>query len=344
MSALAGGDNGRDGMRTRAMADIQHRVTDVENEIKVLKNEIKAVLLDIREQYLNSENPFTLAGQVSGGGLTAENPFASAVQSGGGSGPTISIGQTVGNEQAAGSKEARASEYLVSEEGSRSDEEAVADEVSTQELKGGNKRGSPEATGASSSPGLEPATEEKAYQKAGKHGRKGSKGTTSSPSLEPEWEEEEEESVPTGAERGRKGTAGHLPGLGPLEQEADRRKGKQATGYLGGRVKGNGDGINLLTIAGLSKWVDESTEKIGKERTEVMVEACHMVGHLSLELKDLLVKLVRLAQTDDPKRGKITTRDYLGVIAQLDNLLGYGSESEAALLSILADSREPSYG
>ena len=161
------------------------------------------------------------------------------------------------------------------------------------------------------------------------------------PSLGPSTEEEQE-SLPASAERDRKGAGGLLPGLGPLEQEADRRKGKQPREYLRGR--GNGDGITLLTIAGLSKWVDESTEQIGKERTEVMVEACHMVGHLSPELKDLLVKLVRLAQADETKRGKITTKDYLGVIAQLDNLLGYGSESEAALLSILADTREPSYG
>jgi hypothetical protein len=191
---------------------------------------------------------------------------------------------------------------------------------------------------------LTPESEEDGTKEAtgGKRGKKkGSRDAPSLPSPGPSTEEEEE-SLPTSAERDRKGAGGLLPGLGHLEQEADRGKGKQATQYPRGR--GNGDGITLLTIAGLSKWVDESTEKIGKERTEVMVEACHMVGHLSPELKDLLVKLVRLAQADETKRGKITTRDYLGVIAQLDNLLGYGSESEAALLSILADSREPSYG
>ena len=57
------------------MADVQHRVADLENEIKVLKNEMKAILLDIREQYLNAENPFN-AGKK-------ENE---------GSSPTINIG------------------------------------------------------------------------------------------------------------------------------------------------------------------------------------------------------------------------------------------------------------
>jgi hypothetical protein len=306
------------------MTDIQHKVTDVENEIKVLKNEIKAVLLDIREQYLNAENPFAVGGQVGASGA-----------------PTINIGQTTGHAQAAEAGEAKPGGFRVPGETTLTTEEPVADEVSAQESNPDRQKGASGAGDASSSPGLELTAEEKASPKAGKRGRKGSTGTISSPSLEPSAEEEEE-SPPTGGKRDRQGAAGLLPGLGPSEEEAYGRKAKQAERYLGGR--GNGDGINLLTIAGLSKWVDESTEKIGKERTEVMVEACHMVGHLSLQLKDLLVKLIRLAQVDEPKRGKITTKDYLGVIAQLDNLLGYGSESEAALLSILADSREPSYG
>ena len=75
-----------------------------------------------------------------------------------------------------------------------------------------------------------------------------------------------------------------------------------------------------------------------------MVEACHMVGHMSTELKDLVIRLVRLSQTDEPKKGKINTRDYLGVIAQLDSLLGYNNESEAALLSILTNSKETNSG
>ena len=35
------------------------KITQLENEIKVLKNEVQAVLLDIRENVLNAENPFT---------------------------------------------------------------------------------------------------------------------------------------------------------------------------------------------------------------------------------------------------------------------------------------------
>jgi hypothetical protein len=34
------------------------KITRLENEIKVLKNEVQAVLLDLRESYLNMQNPF----------------------------------------------------------------------------------------------------------------------------------------------------------------------------------------------------------------------------------------------------------------------------------------------
>lgn len=38
--------------------ELNNKVTQLEDEIKILKNEVQAVLLDIRESYLNRENPF----------------------------------------------------------------------------------------------------------------------------------------------------------------------------------------------------------------------------------------------------------------------------------------------
>ncbi len=39
--------------------DVNQRLKVLEDEVKVLKTELKAVLLDIREQYLNNQNPFS---------------------------------------------------------------------------------------------------------------------------------------------------------------------------------------------------------------------------------------------------------------------------------------------
>ena len=52
------------------MADSSQKITELENEIKVLKNEVKAILLDIREQYLNAENPFFTGPQGIGASPT----------------------------------------------------------------------------------------------------------------------------------------------------------------------------------------------------------------------------------------------------------------------------------
>ncbi len=38
----------------------EQRIKLLEEELKILKNEVKTILLDIREQYLNIQNPFNL--------------------------------------------------------------------------------------------------------------------------------------------------------------------------------------------------------------------------------------------------------------------------------------------
>jgi len=45
--------------------ELNDRVTQLEDEIKILKGEIQAVLLDLRENLLNRENPFTSASSPS---------------------------------------------------------------------------------------------------------------------------------------------------------------------------------------------------------------------------------------------------------------------------------------
>ena len=41
--------------------ELNDKVTQLEDEIKILKNEVQAVLLDLRDSYLNRENPFSPA-------------------------------------------------------------------------------------------------------------------------------------------------------------------------------------------------------------------------------------------------------------------------------------------
>jgi len=322
------------------MADVQHRVNELENEIKVLKNEIKAMLLDIREQYLNAENPFVLAAQAGAGA---------------GGGPMIHIGGLAG-----GAVAAEQPQHAAPPEHSAVSVLALDTHTATEATRAENesfpgaeedtRKDTLKASDDQSLPSLETPAEHASATKSGGllKAKKGAKreadDVTPPPGLEPDADDDDS------GERGGGGGGMSLPGLGPAVEERESLMGTRGRGRKDAlRKRGqnggdNGNSINLLTIAGLSKWVDESTDKIGKERAEVMVKACYMVGHISEELKDLLVKLVRLAQVDEPRKTKVTTRDYLGVIAQLDSLLGYGSESEAALLTILADTKDSSSG
>jgi hypothetical protein len=293
------------------MADVSHKITELENEIKVIKNEVKAILLDIREQYLN-----------------AENPFYARLQQGSGSTPVINISNTT------------AAPESHDHPGPKSDfSDLTQDDIVASPPEAINRTTGADETSKSSSP---------------HHEKNGKEGTLPSLTLEPDQDDDSQKQEKQGKKNRPSSYSDIEPpvnrkgaellqeineyGIQELLNDDDRPVTRHKTG------RGYNHRINLITIAGLSRWVDESVEKIGKERTEVMVEACHMVGHMPAELKDLVIRLVRLSQMDEPKKGKINTRDYLGVIAQLDNLLGYNSESESALLSILTNAKETNSG
>jgi len=55
--------------------ELNDRLTQLEDEIKIMKNEVQAVLLDLRESYLNTENPFnSSAAPVAAQPIIINNP------------------------------------------------------------------------------------------------------------------------------------------------------------------------------------------------------------------------------------------------------------------------------
>lgn len=93
--------------------------------------------------------------------------------------------------------------------------------------------------------------------------------------------------------------------------------------------------MDLATIAGLTQWVDQTIQKIGKQRTEATIEGLYLMEHLPSGIKDFLLKFIHLSKAKEPQR-QITTKDYLTALTQLEGLLGQGSTSEMALISILS--------
>jgi len=106
------------------------------------------------------------------------------------------------------------------------------------------------------------------------------------------------------------------------------------------KKKGNGSvavksEVDLVVIAGLTQWIDQATAKLGRERTEILIEMSFTMGHLPENLKDALVKMTRISRNDSTDK-TATASDYLAILAQLENLLAGSQLKENALLSILS--------
>ncbi len=97
----------------------------------------------------------------------------------------------------------------------------------------------------------------------------------------------------------------------------------------------NGGNVDLVVIAALTQWADQATAMLGKDRAEALVEIAHAMRRFPVEVKDVLVKLIRLSPHQSTNGKIVSTKEYLGVLAQLNNLLASG-RSEDALLSILS--------
>ena len=101
-----------------------------------------------------------------------------------------------------------------------------------------------------------------------------------------------------------------------------------------GKVK-----YDLMVVAGLTQWIDLSTARLGKERAEALVEMSYTMGRLPENLKDVLIKMVRITKNESNGHN-VTASDYLAILAQLENLLGKSEIQDNALLSLISMMKE----
>ena len=99
----------------------------------------------------------------------------------------------------------------------------------------------------------------------------------------------------------------------------------------------NGNGkhdSSLVAHAGLVYWVEESTKKLGKERTQALLEIAQFAGYLPSDIKEVLDKLT----TFEPKDNSYipTARDYFDSLTRIAALSGSENNNSAALLYILS--------
>jgi hypothetical protein len=217
--------------------ETNERVAQLESEIKILKNEVQAVLLDLRDKYLEAENPFN-----------APLPPAAPQQ--------III-----------------------------DRQAPAPAAKPAPAPAGNVEEEDEA------------------------GDEDDNSSTTDDRPEP-------------------------PAPVRTMRASERQQPAAASQLAPARADDSGRDMGLVTIAGLACWADESVRRLGRQRTETILDLSQMIGFLGPDLKEILVKLVKV-EADDQACG-ITARDYFDSLMKITTLLGKDNQTEETMLSILS--------
>ncbi len=303
----------------------EQRIRVLEEELKVLKNEIKSVLLDLREQYLNIQNPFntSMSPNVSAGaGPSAEKPAA----------PKAAPKQIEPVEEVV---EEEPEEQIMPGADNDYEEEgpgnAPLDFGNGPEMpgfnNGNNDFGMPPGLpsgdpfgGAGAAPSLGAGPGPGAAPSMGA-GPGPAAGPTQADNMDDEDDDEEDDAPQVVVQPSRGGN------------RKKKEKEKEQV-FASGKVK-----YDLMVVAGLTQWIDQSTARLGKERAEALVEMSYTMGRLPENLKDVLIKMVRITK-NETNGHNVTASDYLAILAQLENLLGKSEIQDNALLSLISMMKE----
>ena len=246
------------------------KITQLENEIKVLKNEVQAVLLDIRENVLNAENPFT------------PKPAAANTQ--------VIIDRQVLTNVPQPVSEMKSAPAPAPEPMPPVQEPQPVNTIHNNEIPANETQ----ETGHKSN-GKKPA---EAYETDHKsNGRKAS-DTFQEDSPQTEGFETELPRFEFGDSQSHKGQP------------------------------------NLDAYASLACWVEDSTRRLGRERTQALLEISEVAGFLPPDVKTILTKLTNIKSTEHAY--KPTARDYFDSLVKIAALFGNNSDYNAALLLVLA--------
>jgi hypothetical protein len=82
----------------------------------------------------------------------------------------------------------------------------------------------------------------------------------------------------------------------------------------------------------LSGWVSDSAAKLGRERTTKLIQTIIDKGILSIETKDVLLRMASLNKEAAPE--KVAANEILAAILKLDEMLGRAADIEEALAVI----------
>lgn len=235
--------------------DLNSKVTQLEDEIKVLKKEVQAVLLDLRENMLNRENPFSPQPQMA---------------------PMV-----------------------------------VAASFNAPPPPAEEKKESPLEEMPKEAP---PAKEEVELP----------------PAITEAFESDEPEEMPRKKEA-KPPAQGDDDLVLAWKPAGDAEKGEFLPGNK--NTAGGKAGKNTLeTISSLMGWVETSVARLGFERTQAILDISEMMGHLSPEMKVILVKFMHPGP--EPVE-KVSFKDYMASLIELAGLLGKKNDPNNVLFYTL---------
>jgi hypothetical protein len=302
----------------------EQRIKLVEEELKILKNEVKTILLDIREQYLNIQNPFNF-NMVANTPPAGANPDQRDKEA---ENPAVDLNMPKDEALPSPSADFTPAELSFGK--------AFTDLSTKTETEKPGLAGL--AAFAGDAPGMGPS--------AGA-GMAPEEGFADKP--------EEEEQAPRA-----RNTRSKKKAAAPVEPEPDEDGGSEdnesredllntkPVAPRNGKKRSNllmsGTRADLVIIAGLTQWVDQATGKLGKDRTEALVEMSTAMGRIPDNIKDVLIRMVRISRYESTNTQSPTATDYLATLAQLESLMGGEQIQDNALLSILSMMKESNRG
>jgi hypothetical protein len=306
----------------------EQRIKLLEEELKILKNEVKTILLDIREQYLNIQNPFNFS-MVPNTGIPPAGPGEKDKE-----------------------PEVPPDIFDLGKDGNQPSSNAGLEDP-------GLSFGKPFADLDASKPGLPgPGGPTDSIPELGPSAGSGPStdfqpGPSAGSPQEDAVEAEEEPAPKPKNNRGKKKNV--IPVELEAEPEIDEAIDEEKEDQLktgsprNGKKKGGtatlaGSRADLVVIAGLTQWVDQACQKLGKDRTEALVEMSSAMGRIPTNIKDVLIRMVHISRYESTSKQSPTATDYLATLAQLESLMGGSEEHDSALLSMLSVMKESRRG
>lgn len=78
--------------------------------------------------------------------------------------------------------------------------------------------------------------------------------------------------------------------------------------------------LNPAALAHLARWVNESVEKIGKDRTQELIDSSTTIDQRMPAVQDALTQLLELGEEEEPP-SQVTTKDLLDMLMKLNKVI-----------------------